>query len=136
VGVYNCAGMVWASRRAALTEPHEWEIILKEDCYRRLADRSEAEIGDVVVYRSRANKEILHVAKVCKIDELVLGEGYGTRRVPRALSKWDQRCGEDVHELEDVNLSGNTPFAIEVWTDRPSGPDPRIEHIAKLPLIT
>jgi hypothetical protein len=134
VGVYNCAGMVWASRRTCLTEPNEWQTILNEDGYRRLNSHTDAALGDVVVYRDRSG-EILHVAKVCNIERMdARGEPFGNPIV-KALSKWDQRFGEDIHHLDDVNLVGGTEHVIEIWTDRPEHPDPRIALIEKLPLI-
>jgi hypothetical protein len=131
VGTYNCAGMVWASRRTSLTHPEDWERVLHEDGYRRLPTQSEAEIGDVVVYRSTEDQEILHVARVCQRDALATG---GTP-IFRALSKWDQKSGEDIHSLDDVHLNGGAPFAVEIWTDRPEFEDERVANIQRLPRI-
>lgn len=93
-------------------------------------------IGDVVIYRNKEDGEILHVAKLCGIERLsASGEALGDP-ILKALSKWDSRCGEDIHRLDDVNLVAGTPFDIELWTDRQSEPDPRLRHIQNLPLVT
>src|SRR4051812_47857776 len=49
-GVYNCAGMVWANRRAALPEPSEWQAVLDDDEYRLLENDEDPSIGDIAVY--------------------------------------------------------------------------------------
>jgi hypothetical protein len=131
VGGYNCAGMVWASRRTALTHPEDWQMILDDDGYRRLLSGELVEIGDIVVYRRRSAPEILHVAKVCRVDTLTTGsQPHG--RVVRALSKWDQKCGEDIHAIEDVFLEGGEPFNVEFWTDRPKDPSPFVATIPEI----
>ena len=35
-GVYNCAGLVWASRRTAIVDDEEWNKIYDHDNYREL----------------------------------------------------------------------------------------------------
>ena len=69
-GGYNCAGLVWASRRVVLPSPGDWKKILLEDGYRKLDGKEDAAVGDVVVYRQQDNHEILHVARVCEIRKL------------------------------------------------------------------
>ena len=123
-GTYNCAGMVWASRRTCLYRPEDWEIILHDDGYRLVATTEDAHIGDVVVYRSTADREIIHVARVCGRERVAFRGS--TIAILYALSKWDNKCGEDVHKVDDVNLSGGTAYAIEIWTDRPAARDSRI----------
>jgi len=59
---YNCTGMVLASRRTTI-DPKELDWILKEDGYVG-RDRSEVEVGDIVVYRSQPDGEPRHVAFV------------------------------------------------------------------------
>ncbi|MEX2140153.1 MAG: hypothetical protein WD894_12885 [Pirellulales bacterium] len=132
VGVYNCAGMVWANRRTCLTEPEEWELILNEDGYRKLDNEDDADIGDVAVYRNRVDGEIMHVARVCRKQRLHTPGGEPSKPILRALSKWDQSCGEDIHALPDVHIDGGTPFHIEIWTDRPAKPTPQIAQVPEL----
>ncbi|HUY90227.1 MAG TPA: hypothetical protein VMV10_15930 [Pirellulales bacterium] len=117
-GVYNCAGLVWASRRTCLTEESEWRAILKEDEYRRITSEREVAVGDVVVYVRRGSNEIIHVAKVCEKISMAGAGLEGARPVLKALSKWDNRYGEDVHAIEDVFLNGGEAFDVEYWTDR------------------
>jgi hypothetical protein len=120
-GGYNCAGMVWAIRRAALTEPDDWRRILVEDGYRPLR-REPPAIGDVVAYVKRGETEILHVARICRIERIVTPSGPEASREPilRALSKWDQTSSEAIHAVDDVPpLNGGEEFVVQLWTDRP-----------------
>ena len=50
-GIYNCAGMVWASRRTCIHAPELYELILKEDDYRLVPDDERPRPGDLLVYR-------------------------------------------------------------------------------------
>ena len=64
-GVYNCAGMVWASRRTTLPEPSDWRTVLQDDNYRPLQGGELPRVGDVVLYiRKGTAPEVLHVAVV------------------------------------------------------------------------
>ena len=96
VGGYNCAGLVWASRRTCLTSPADWLAILSApdgDGYREVAEH-EAVVGDVVCYIA-SNGEIAHVARICRIDNLYSGSGqkvgrgcdYGNQQVGSALRR-------------------------------------------------
>ena len=129
IGVYNCAGMVWADRRTALVSPVEWQQILTDDEYRQIPLQT-AEIDDIVVYRSQSDAEILHVARVCIKVPLAGSQQF----VFKALSKWDQSKGEDIHLLKDVLLNAGEPFDLEIWTDR-TEPDERIRFVSQLPLL-
>jgi hypothetical protein len=121
-GTYNCAGMVWASRRAALPEPTDWARILREDGYRPLGPSESALIGDIVVYFKAGSDEILHVGRVCRIDRMeITGEApEGFVRLSRVLSKVDLSCGEVVHAVNDLVLNGGELFESRFYTDRPN----------------
>jgi len=119
-GVYNCAGMVWASRRTALTNPQQWRVVLQEDNYRKLSKTERPELGDIVVYAKVGSGEILHVARVCEIRRFEGGGMEHARPIIRAVSKWDAKFGEDIHAVSDVFLNGGEQFDVEYWTDRPS----------------
>ncbi len=121
-GGYNCAGMVWSSRRSVLPRPSDWRLILSEDGYRPLVNGEPSEVGDIVVYVKKNDTEILHVARVCEMESLTVS-GLGERspnRIPRALSKWDGTSGECIHAINDVHLNGGEPFDPVIFTDRPS----------------
>ena len=62
---YNCAGLVWNSRRSVLPSPDDWWRILEDDGYRPLGRDEEIKIGDIVVYVKGG--QILHVAKICEL---------------------------------------------------------------------
>lgn len=131
-GTYNCAGMVWASRRTCLTHPEDWELVLCEDGYRKVDNQNDVITGDIVVYRAKSDGEILHVARICEIRYLDAGDGGEKILIPLALSKWDQKCGEDIHNLDDVNLNGGTEYEREIWTDRPRDKDPKIDLASRI----
>ena len=109
-GVYNCFGLVWASRRTAIYEERDISQILKDDGYRQLALDSQMQPGDVVLYRYPGNTR--HAAMVVGLKTI------GTSTVPWVLSKWGPIFGEDLHAFRDVpkDLEG---CMIEFWTDRP-----------------
>jgi hypothetical protein len=108
-GVYNCFGLVWASRRTAIYEENDISQILSDDGYRQLVTDSQLRPGDVVLYRYPGNT--LHAAMVIELKPL------GSSTVPWVLSKWGPVFGEDLHAFLDVpkNLKD---CMIEFWTDR------------------
>lgn len=117
-GGYNCAGHVWASRRAALPEESEWRIILNDDGYRPLADDEVVCPDDLVLYVEEPVNEILHVARIVGIRE---GQPAGSLRIPWAVSKWNATSGEVMHSVYDVPYTEQGfRFRREFWTDRPS----------------
>ena len=116
-GVYNCAGMVWASRRASLPNPDDWRLILSEDGYRPLRNGESVAIGDIAVYIRRGGTEILHVGRVCRLDRLQV-YGHSTQTHPRILSKLDLSSGEAIHAFDDVVLNGGEAFEVHILTDR------------------
>lgn len=106
---YSCAGLVFGSRRTFIDVDHVREI-LRRDGY-ALVDRSDARVGDVVLYTKGKRNEVEHVGLIAEeSDSLTLG-----RRVLRVLSQWG-RDGEYLHEIDSVPmLFGN---ASEFWTAR------------------
>lgn len=119
-GGYNCAGLVWASRRAVVPAPSDWERILSDDGYVPIDD-AKAAIGDIVVYRdSEPPNEILHVGRVCRMDALlVTGESSieSKRGILMIVSKLDGTLGEVIHRKDEIGF-GNIRFTSQVFTDR------------------
>lgn len=66
---YNCFGMVFASRRTCILEG-EVDKILVDDGYRRIAERSAIEVGDIVIYRKVPNQEITHAGVIITVHHL------------------------------------------------------------------
>lgn len=115
-GVYNCFGLVWASRRTAIYDEQSISQILVEDCYRKLRIDEQPLPGDIVLYL-QFSEEIRDTFHAALILELVAQRGP-CGKVPWVLSKWNGVCGEDIHEIRDIPPSLRN-CAIEIWTDRP-----------------
>lgn len=113
-GIYNCFGLVWASRRTALYKESDISQILKDDGYRRLVSEENSQPGDIVLYlrNSDNTRDTLHAALVIELKQL------GTSRIERVLSKWNDTFGEDIHLINDVPEHFGD-YRIEFWTDRP-----------------
>lgn len=109
-GVYNCYGMVFASRRTAILDDEQIPGILKDDGYAEISEAS-ARPGDLVVYRDR-HLGLLHVAVICRRDEKL--------STLFALSKWNSVAGEDEHHIHH-HCWTDQDYAVELefWTDRP-----------------
>ena len=107
--VYNCVGMVFASRRTWI-EPEHVPMILSDDGYRPI-DRNELERGDVVVYRRESLEEISHVGVVARVEVKPKDASLEVL----VLSQWGHD-GEYFHLDDDVNPMLGTP--TEYWTDR------------------
>jgi len=108
-GLYNCMGMVFATRRTWI-EPGELQMIVEDDDYHRLDPGDEVIRGDVVVYRD-ATGYVSHVGLVADVQHDLR---RGTREIT-VLSQWGQD-GEYFHRVDDVNPFLGTP--TEYWTDR------------------
>ena len=106
--IYNCMGMVFASRRTCI-EPDHLEMILVDDQYTRISE-SEIEAGDLIVYRGDES-EVSHVGMIARIETSL---ATGEQRVI-VLSQWG-RDGEYFHEVDDVNPRLGEPS--DYWTDR------------------
>ena len=117
VGVYNCAGHVWASRRTSILADNVWRIILKEDGYRSLSDTELPVAGDLVLYVDEKNGQYLHVGMIMEMSDGVSPE---SPKIPKVLSKLNSAFGEVVHNERDVPYGKQGISArVEYWTDRP-----------------
>lgn len=94
---YNCHGMVFATRRTAIVEPGDVEMILFEDGYEKLNDPNSAERGDVIAYRLTEDAPISHTGVVINygLDRETLDKSF------LILSKWGQN-GEYIHNEKVV----------------------------------
>jgi hypothetical protein len=107
--LYNCMGMVFASRRTWI-DPEHLEMILEDDEYQRIVSEAELQLGDLVIYRGD-NNQVTHVGIISMIDNNL---ETAIRRL-FVLSQWGGD-GEYFHEIHDVSPYLGTP--AEFWTDR------------------
>ena len=107
--VYNCMGMVFASRRTCIETEH-LPMILREDNYRQVLSERDLTRGDLVVYKDQ-NESVTHVGIVTEIRHNILN-GSTTITV---LSQWGAH-GEYFHLADEVHPSLGKP--AEYWTDR------------------
>ena len=101
---YNCVGMVFAARRTVIDDDHV-EMILREDGYRQINNKSELQIGDVVVYRN--DGMISHVGTIARVSPNVREAQWEIT----VLSQWGAD-GEYFHLIDDVNPRFGTPSRI------------------------
>ena len=115
-GVYNCAGLAWASRRTAIYDDVDWDLIFAEDGYRKLSAGENPFLGDLVVYREK-DIGYLHVGVIVECESRV-----GGLLIPRVLSKWDDASGEYIHWFNDAPFYHEKDYVVqlEYWSDRPS----------------
>jgi hypothetical protein len=106
--MYNCVGMVFASRRTSVATEH-LEVILSDDGYRPVSQEKAME-GDVVVYRR--NNVPQHVGIIYQLEKsLHSGQVINTW----VLSTWGH-LGEYIHRIAEVpNAYGD---AREFWSER------------------
>lgn len=116
-GGYNCAGLVWATRRAHLPSLMDWQRVLKDDGYREIPE-NEVTTGDVVVYFRSCDREMSHVGRICRMERIFIGTSEAGSPQPRVLSKWDVTSGECIHAVQDVHLDGGEPVFPVYFTDR------------------
>lgn len=118
-GTYNCFGHVWASRRTAVYDQADIEVILDDDGYRRFVAADVPQCGDLALYYDPSERWIYHVGVISELRHLFSPTGATLGfPVPWVLSKWDDASGEVLHQLEDVPWSENE-FKVTFWTDRP-----------------
>ena len=114
-GIYNCAGLVWASRRTAIYDIAEWDKIYRDDAYRELNDSELPMPGDLAIY-SQSEVGYIHVGQVLSLEPGLVKTG---RPIPKILSKWDDVSGEYIHFPRDVPFGDHfTDLQLKYWTDR------------------
>ena len=79
-GIYNCFGLVFASRRTCITRAAEVRKIIADDGYREVP-REEVKPGDVILYYTEAGDDIDHSAIV------IVEPKRDNNFVPTVLSK-------------------------------------------------
>lgn len=112
-GGYNCYGMVFASRRTAISEDERIPDILEDDGFRCVSEQ-DARPGDIVFYRDRKYGRF-HVALVMRREQ-----GTGSMSALFALSKWNDAFGEDEHNVAHHCWPDDPDIKIEFWTERPA----------------
>jgi hypothetical protein len=108
--VYNCMGLVFASRRTWIDTDYLNDILI-DDGYIKIAGPEEAKCGDIVIYRMNENSHITHVAIIVDIKPEVKTASWKIT----VLSQWGAD-GEYIHFLEEVPTILGEP--VEYWTDR------------------
>lgn len=113
-GVYNCAGLVWASRRTSIKKDSEWDKIYEHDKYRKL-NNEPPQLGDLAIYTDD-KVGYLHAGLVICLEPGLMS---GSEPFPKIISKWDSSTGEYIHYPQDVPFKDNFPdYDLEYWTDR------------------
>jgi hypothetical protein len=112
--VYNCMGLVFASRRTWI-DPVHLAAILKDDDYRKLAGPHEVQTGDIVVYLNREDRSASHVGVVVKIEPEIANASWNIM----VMSQWGAD-GEYFHFVNDVPKLLGEPN--QYWTDRRLNP--------------
>lgn len=107
--LYNCMGMVFASRRTCI-QPEHLRMILEDDGLRRVSNKGDLQHGDIVVYRDDEG-EVSHVGIVADVKADLANATWEVL----VLSQWG-RHGEYFHLDEDVHSRLGKP--TEYWTDR------------------
>ncbi|MFW9940465.1 MAG: NlpC/P60 family protein [Candidatus Thorarchaeota archaeon] len=106
--VYNCIGLVFSSRRTWIDTQYVRKI-LYEDSYRQIANLSEINVGDLVIYTK--DKQINHIGIIIKIEKNIMHASFKYT----VMSKWGP-FGEYLHDIDDVPTSFGP--SKEFWTDR------------------
>jgi hypothetical protein len=105
---YNCVGMAFVTRRTWV-DPEYVYTFLNDDDYQQIA-QSEAQVGDVVVYKDRTG-DVVHVGIVIQRDEDLKQAEIRLK----ILSKWGP-WAEFIHDPDDVLPAFGK--VAEIWTDR------------------
>ena len=137
VGVYNCVGHVWASRRTTVTHDLESTVmmIFKDDGYRIIDGYKEAlMVGDLVTYWESVGRHenFYHVGIISELKPIVgsnVGNGRLPGNIPWVISKWDSTSEEVLHHYKQVPFPyldhipllerGLHEPECQFWTDRP-----------------
>ncbi len=114
--VYNCMGMVFASRRTWI-EPDNFGMIVQDDGYVERKKKVNALPGDVVVYRISSKGEVIHAGIVIAVDpDIEEGNVHLT-----VLSQFGAD-GEYIHQAEDLPKAlGLQKPDIAIFTDAKDG---------------
>ncbi len=104
--MYNCLGMIFASRRAWIETNHLYEL-LRQDGYNRVSERDIVP-GDVVVYGT--NLVPTHVGLIMNIHR----DGSDIDNL-MVLSKWGKEA-EILHQADVVPDAYGQP--VEYWSER------------------
>jgi hypothetical protein len=108
--LYNCVGMVFASRRTFIDSDH-LDTILRDDGFRQIA-KDQMHQGDLVVYR--LNEIAKHVGIIYEIRDVAVDPVHPREEI-WVLSQWGEN-GEYLHKIDEVSpLYGNKQ---EFWTER------------------
>jgi hypothetical protein len=108
--MYNCVGMVFASRRTFVDCKH-LGLILQDDGYKTVRQESVVQ-GDIVIYRRDSIPQ--HIGIIYEIrDVSILHDG--SHHQIWVLSQWGED-GEYLHELEKVPAIYGTEY--EFWSER------------------
>lgn len=108
--VYNCMGMIFASRRTWI-DPVHLTTILIDDGYRRITIEY-VQIGDIAVYRAPEDPRVAsHVAVIVKIEPEIATASWKIT----VMSQWGAD-GEYIHPIDEVPIILGKP--VEFWTDR------------------
>ncbi len=110
-GVYNCAGLVFASRRTVIYRMELLYEILRHDGYRKIGPPPVAMEGDVVIYVEDDTGQPAHIGIIMKIEPRIADATFDTT----VLSKWGLH-GEYIHRLECVPEIHGKPK--EFWSER------------------
>jgi hypothetical protein len=110
---YNCYGMLFAARRTHIHFPEDVEALLVDDGY-RIIGRADALVGDLVLYRNKADDELSHAALIIRISTNILR----ATRTFHLLSQWGDD-GEYFHGEDELppHLTIR-PYRIEYRTER------------------
>jgi hypothetical protein len=108
---YNCIGMVFGNRRTHIEVDHVPHI-LRDDGY-RLIQEAEVMAGDLVIYRLKSNREVVHIGLILAQQTMANGE-----IVWRILSKWGAFGGEYIHTIYNVPQEYLNGTMIEYWSER------------------
>jgi hypothetical protein len=108
--VYNCMGLVFATRRTWIDTDQIFKI-LKEDDYYAVGEPPEACEGDLVIYRRKPKGNVSHVGIILKLNPEVKTASWEIT----VLSKWGPE-GEYIHNIDDIpEVYGRH---VEYWSER------------------
>lgn len=104
--LYNCHGLVFASRRSKVFEPDHVRTILRDDQYRQIVRLNAVLPGDVVIYLVKG--VIDHTGVVV---EVIQSEIHPKITI---VSKWAQAT-EMIHDLYDCPYAKQADVTYEYW---------------------